>query len=97
MEIDSLYAADDSCQMQLSSRGHHDIELFKKACEKFLREWDERECELDTSKVSQTYWTTRKPEDHETLVDEGDFVYTESNKENGFPVTIYTDWLPIHA
>lgn len=41
MEIDSY--------MQLSSRGHHDIELFKKAYEKFLREWDERECELDTS------------------------------------------------
>lgn len=97
MKIDNFFASDDSCQMQLSSRGHHDSDSFKSACEKFLLEWDEREYELDTHKVSQIYWTTREPEDHETLANEGEYVFTESDKESGFPVTIYNEWLPIDA
>ncbi|WP_125782884.1 hypothetical protein [Pseudoalteromonas rubra] len=92
MDIRCLDIADDSCQIQLMAWGHHPVEEFARECERFLSDYDERVETIDPSLVKQTYWTTRPPEEHETLAD--DYVFTETVKGKGRAVTVLTEVLP---
>ena len=94
MEIDMHYAADDSCQMQLSCIGHVDIQEFIDACKQYFLEWDERTITVSKDDVEHVYWYKRDAEDHEVLSDDGT-VYGTSASKTDMPRTVLS-WQPIH-
>jgi hypothetical protein len=91
------YAADDSCQIQCWSRGHHDPAAFRQACELALKMWDEREVCLSKKPVSHTTWRTVRAS--QELAGRGvcEFIHVAAKPGRGaYPVTVLEDWLPLH-
>ncbi|MAD44081.1 MAG: hypothetical protein CMH98_03670 [Oceanospirillaceae bacterium] len=92
LNIQHSYAGDDSCQIQLYSRGRHPEKEFLEACSRFYaHEWDGKGRELPTEKpVTQTHWrTVPAPEDS---ICETQFVESKPGK-GAYPVTILDVWL----
>ena len=92
MEIDFTYNDDDSCAVQLYSRGHADDAVsFIAECEKFMAREFEENCDLKNIPIKKTYWRNVKaPED--CIVHDRQLV--ESTKGPGaFEVTILDTWL----
>ncbi len=96
IEISESFASDDSCQILLMARGHHDVAGFRQACRIHI----ERErphvgfAEYAALAVRHTYYRTVPTPGN--IV--GDSQYVESRKGRGaWPVTILDGWLPLFA
>jgi hypothetical protein len=93
MDLDFVYASDDSCQVQLYVRGHFDPDEFRSACEKFYLENFEKHLDLNSHEVKQAYWRN-VPAPGDCIV--GDRQLVESVKGPGaYPVTILAEYLPM--
>lgn len=90
------YAADDSCQIRLWSRGNHSDDDFLKACEKELIAWDGRGLALTGKPVKHTFYRTVKADSETKALMAFDTVRVESKQGKGaYEVTILNEWLPL--
>lgn len=94
IEID--YAADDSCQIQCWTRGHHDRAAFLKACEAALSDWDGRVAYLEGKPVKHLHWRTVRPDAETAALGVVDCLHVESKPGRGaYAVTLLDEWLPL--
>lgn len=94
IEINHSIAADDSCQLMLYAKGHHEDSEFIQACRAYLKRWDgrllaQRHCDP----IRRLYWrTVRAPSDNIVC----DVMFKEASKGRGaYPVTVLDRWLPL--
>ncbi len=98
IDVNIDYASDDSCQILLWAKGHHDHAEFLKACEQELLRWDGRAVDLAGKPISHKHFRTVKA-DAETkacgVCDET--VRIESKAGRGaYAVTVLDEWLPLY-
>jgi len=98
IEINIDYAADDSCQIRLWARGHHEQMDFLEACERELLEGRSREVSLLGKTIRHEHWRT-VPADRETReCGVCDTLHVVSRPGRGaYAVTVLDEWLPLHA
>lgn len=97
IDIHIDYAADDSCQIQLWARGHHQAEAFLTACESELLRWDGRKMDLAGKPVIHAHWRTVQPSAEIRERGVCDTIHIPSKPGKGaYGVTILDDWLPLH-
>jgi len=92
------YAADDSCQILLWARGHHDRADFLKACEIQLIEWDGRSLSLAGKPIKHVHYRTVKADAETKSRGVCDTIRIESKAGKGaYQVTVLDEWLPLFA
>src|SRR6266705_605952 len=90
------YAADDSCQIQLRARGHHDHAAFLSACERALMDWDERNTSLAGKVVRHEHWRTVAADAETRARGVWDTLHVLSKPGRGaYAVTVLDEWLPL--
>jgi hypothetical protein len=98
IDIELDYAADDSCQLRLWARGHHEASAFLTACEQALFEWDERQVSLTGQETRQEFWRTVKADAETRARGVCDTLHVLSNPGRGaYAVTVLNEWLPLHG
>lgn len=94
LDVQIEYAADDSCQIRLWSRGTHDAASFRKACASKLLLWDERQTDLTAMPVTHGFSRRVRAGAEERRV--CDYLRIPSVKGPGaFAVTELSAWLPL--
>jgi len=98
IEINIDYAADDSCQIRLWARGHHEQMDFLEACECELYDHRGREISLMGKAIRREHWRT-VPADRETReCGVCDTLHVPSKPGRGaYAVTVLDEWLPLFA
>lgn len=93
MNIDFVYALDDSCQVTLFAKGHVKPGDFKAECERFYKSNFEKDLNTIELNVKQTYWRNVKaPADN--IVSDRQLVESKAGP-GAFPVTILDKMLPM--
>ena len=97
IDVQIDYASDDSCEIRLWAKGHHEPGAFLTACEQALAQWDERQVQLQGKTILHQHWRT-VPADAETKAyGVCETVGMESPPGRGaYPVTVLDEWLPLH-
>lgn len=97
LNIQIDYASDDSCYIRLWSKGYHEAELFIKACELALLNWDGRKVDLAGVPTKHDYWRTVQADAETKAHGVCDTVRVSSKPGRGaYEVTILSMWLPLN-
>lgn len=97
LDIHIDYAADDSCQIRLWTRGQAPAVEFLAACEQALKRWDEREVALAGKPVRHEHWRTVQADAETRRYGVCDTVHVKSKPGRGaYAVTVLDEWLPLH-
>lgn len=97
LKIEIDYASDDSCQIHLWSKGHHDNAVFLAACVQALQNWDGREVSLDGKSVTHTHWRTVRADAQTRSYGVCETVHIPSLPGRGaYAVTVLDDWPELH-
>lgn len=96
IDINIDYASDDSGNLHLWAKGHHDPQAFLAACESRLHTWDKREISLKNFAVSQTHWRTVRAPAEISSCGVSDYIRVETAPGKGaYAVTVLDEMLPM--
>lgn len=96
MDVNIDYAADDSCQIMLWSRGHHEPAEFIAACQDEIKRWSGADVDLSGKPVMHRHYRTVRADACTAAIGVCETLHIESKPGRGaYAVTVLGEWLPL--